>query len=125
MSDDFKMYKFNPAIPEPRVDAVRYAVTCLPENHREIKNFTLWVTYRGDDLWSISDGDYLCNPKVLGSNGQWDYETYPAKSEPGWLEHHRFRLDMAIHLAKATAKEMKTYNGYTVADALKEEDDGA
>lgn len=50
-------------------------------------------------------------------HGIHDYEMRPSEREDEWLAAHRFDLDTALELAKATAPNV-TVNGFTVEKAL-------
>lgn len=100
-------------IPEPEVHATKYQVSCLPQNHSEHHHFTLFVEWRGADLWAVCDGFGGC----LGADGTWSYEPSPSSRTAEWKAVYRFDLETALALAKEQAPHM-TVNGCTIADAL-------
>ncbi|WP_086565312.1 hypothetical protein [Streptomyces africanus] len=99
-------------IPEPAVQATRYAVSYFPPDDHEGALFNLSVEYRGRGLWAV-----VRLRSCLGSDGTWSYESIPSEREDEWLAEHRFDLDTALKLAKEHAPKI-TVNGFTVADAL-------
>ncbi|MGW4422570.1 hypothetical protein [Streptosporangium sp. NPDC004631] len=93
-------------IPEPGVRVTRYEVSCLPEEHREYKNYKIAVERHRDGRWSAHDG-YM----QLTAAGAW--------VEPRGLEHLHDG-ETALRLAREAAPHMTTFNGHTVAEALSE-----
>lgn len=116
-------------IPEPRVQALKYTVNCLPEDDVDGHVFGLSVEYRGEGRWGVFRDPYRC----LGADGEWSwgYQWRDGGSEPdgdaewdeyhagrdAWLAAHRFDEQTALRLAKEQAP-LVTVNGFTVADAF-------
>lgn len=116
-------------IPEPTVKAVRYEVSCLPEDDDFAGSFSVTVEYRGNDLWAV-----LSRTKHLGTDGNWSWGYLwedgrePVTEEEVdsynsgyslWLAAHRFDEENALRLAQEQAPLIRV-NRLTVADALKE-----
>lgn len=89
-----------------------YSVSCLPEGDANGYLFDIAVVYRGWGSWAVER-----HGSCLGGDGKWSWEALPSSREDEWLESHRFSLDKALELAKATAPFI-TVNGHTVAEAL-------
>ena len=116
-------------IPEPTAQPITYAVSCLPEDHIDAPHFTLHVTYRGNGLWTVTDGHrYLARDGKIWSNGHvWRDGTQEPRTEAdfadwnrsanAWRAEHRYDLDTALRLAREAAPRY-TVNGHTVADVL-------
>lgn len=98
---------------EPHVHATRYEVSLLPLDDRKRRHFTVYVEWRGHDRWAVTDGHGSC----LGTDGDWSHESPPAARRDAWLDEHRFDLDTALQLAKATAPTV-TVNGFTATQVL-------
>lgn len=120
-------------VPEPTVRVTRYEVSCLPEDLSDAwaGNFTVTVEYRGEGLWSVSQGEH----RKLGADGTWSwgYRWQEGTREPvtdeerddyergrgEWLAAHRFDEETALRLAREAAPLLKIRD-FTVADALAE-----
>jgi hypothetical protein len=96
--------------------ATKYDVSCLPIDHRERHHFTIYVEWRGPDLWAVTTGFGDC----LGVDGEWDYERSPSNRGDNWKATHRYDLDTALRLAKEQAPLM-TCNRWTVEEAIARE----
>lgn len=124
-----------PNVPAPTVQAVKYAVSCLPEGEdRDL--FGITVEYRGSGHWGVFRGTHRC----LGADGSWSwgYAWRDGAQEPmsdeewtdyhagrdAWLDAHRFDEETALRLAKEAAP-LVTVNGFTVSDVLRRSDEGA
>ncbi|MEW1754120.1 hypothetical protein [Streptomyces angustmyceticus] len=101
------------ATPVPTVKAVRYTVTCLPEDDINSHVFAIDVVYRGAGRWAVQRGEHAC----LGSDGTWAQGVKEYDRGDEWLNAHRFGLETALKLARDAAPHVKV-NGYTVADAI-------
>lgn len=99
-----------PEIPEPEVRVTRYEVSCLPQSHREHKNFKILVEQHRGGMWSANDG-----PFGLTADGRW-------AADPSRIDY-RHTEDTALRLARAAAPHM-TCNGHTVAEALQDQEAG-
>jgi hypothetical protein len=116
-------------VPEPRVQAVKYLVNCLPEDDSDGHAFALTVEYRGEGRWGVFRSPACC----LGADDTWSWgysweggDREPATEEEwdsynrgryAWLDAHRFDEATALRLAREQAPKV-TVNGFTVADAL-------
>lgn len=100
-------------IPEPRVLATSYTVSCLPYDDINSDTFSIKVDYAGHGRWAVRFGGSRC----LDASGRWDWEPIPSEREDEWLATHRFDLDTALRLAKEQAPHV-TVNGITVQQAL-------
>lgn len=96
-------------IPAAEVHVTRYEVSCLPQGHREHKNFKVIVERHRGGMWSASDGLL-----VLAADGEWVTDPLGAR--------HRHDEDTALQLAREAAPHMKTFNGHTVAEALQNQE---
>ena len=117
-----------PAVPEPIVQTTGYTVSCLPEDHDERWTFSVRVSYRGDDQWSVQcrgqyvDADGKRSPGFQWSRGpeepatQAEMDDFDAE-QAVWLKAYRFDHDTALRLARQLAPTL-TYRGQSVADAL-------
>lgn len=102
-----------PATLEPRVQATRYTVNCMPEDAApDAHVFEITVEYRGADRWAVTRHE-MC----LGADGTWDFGVKPYDRGDDWLNAHRFDLNTALELAKQAAPNV-TVNGLTPATAL-------
>lgn len=91
---------------EPRVQATRYTVTCMPrEAAPDAHVFAIHIDRKNDDTWAITDGH-----RYLDADGQWGHISY-------LHDRYRHTLDRALQLAKQAAPKV-TVNGMTPADAL-------
>jgi len=97
---------------EPTTRVTEYVVSCLPPDHEEARNFTLYVRWRGGGLWCVSDGPY-CYTRT----GRRSYERGPSSRTAGWLKFYRFDLQTALELAERLAPKMRC-NGFTVSDVM-------
>lgn len=89
-----------PEIPQPRVMATRYEVSCLPENDRNARNFTIMVEYWAHGKWVIRHG-FCC----LSRAGEWNIQ----QPSPGdtWLADHLYDdLDEALQVAREHAPKL-------------------
>ena len=118
-------------VPEPTVRVTRYEVSCLPEDLSDAwaGNFTVTVEYRGEGLWSVSQGEH----RKIGADGTWSwgYRWQGGNREPvtdeerddyergreEWLAAHRFDEETALRLARDAAPHIRLRD-LTVADAL-------
>lgn len=98
------------ATPEPIVQVTRYEVSLLPESNINRRHFTLYVEWRGNDTWAVTNGFHEC----LGTDGSWSYESIPSERRDEWIVEHRFDLDTALKLARDHAPNA-TVNGFTAA----------
>lgn len=120
MSDDIGMPQWQSKaaspvarIPEPDVRPIKYAVSCLPLDSRSAHLFTIWVEWRGRDLWAVTDGSFC-----FDEDGEADWEPIPSEREDTWLSRHRFDLETALALAKRLAPQVVVNGHVSVADAL-------
>ena len=123
-----------PTIPEPEVRAVRYEVSCLPETHPDADMFTLIVEYRGEGRWAVTQrGASFAADGNRSWGSEWPGDKEPATDEEiaaanqahdNWLARHRFDEQTARALAGRLAPTLQ-YRGYTVADALAQEESDA
>ncbi|MFG3051835.1 hypothetical protein ACGFZP_12920 [Kitasatospora sp. NPDC048239] len=117
---------------EPRVQATRYTVNCMPEDSSpDAHVFEIAVEYRGRDLWAVTR-----HHQSLGADGQWSWGPEWPPGKPGsrependtewdayhaardeWTANHRHDLDTALKLAQEAARHV-TVNGLTVQAAL-------
>ncbi|WP_157227542.1 hypothetical protein [Nocardia asiatica] len=96
---------------EPTVEAVRYAVSCLPIDHPQHRHFTVYVEWRGNGRWAVTDG-----AGCFTLDGEHSYESIPSTRSQQWLARHRFDLPTALALAKRLAPGL-TAGGVGVAAA--------
>lgn len=102
-----------PGVPDPTVQAIEYAMNCLPDDDLDSHLFEVRVQYRGAGRYAVIRGGDLC----LGADGTWDHGVKEYDRGDTWLNAHRFDLDTALKLAKEQAP-LVTVNGHTVTDAL-------
>jgi hypothetical protein len=100
------------AIPEPRVLATSYTVSCLPYDDINSSAFSIQVDYAGHGRWAVRSGSRCC-----AADGRWDYEPISSERTDEWLAKYRFDLDTALRLAKEYAPRV-TVNGHTVEQVL-------
>lgn len=102
-----------PQTAEPTIRPVTYAVSLLPEDHRDAHLFEVRVEARAQrnapDLWAVA-----WMGRCLGADGEWDYEPIPSSRTDEWLAEHRFDLATAQRLAKQAAPNVEV-NGRTAA----------
>ena len=121
-----------PEVLVPEVRVTRYEVSCLPESGPDADLFTLVVEYRGNDRWAVTlrgasyDAD---GNRSWGPPGDKEPETPQEIAEDNrlrdeWLAAHRFDEKTALDLAARLAPALH-YRGYTVADALAQEESDA
>ena len=92
-------------IPDPWVRVTRYEVSCVPRDDVDARSFVVHVRECRDGTWVVTDGLLYLSPE-----GLWVGDPYG--------QNHRYDEQTALMLATAAAPHMKTFNGYTVADAL-------
>ena len=90
-----------------------YQVSCLPIDHAAARHLSVWVKWRGENRWAVTDGGMRC----LSRNGEWGFEPQTSSRTDEWIAAHRFDFDTALRLAKEAAPHL-TINGLTVADVL-------
>jgi hypothetical protein len=117
---------------DPEVRAVRYWVSCIPEDLTDFGDvFTVVVEYCGQGLWSVTNRGI----RHLGADGTWSqgYRGPFSDREPvtpeehhelerryeQWLSLHRFDKETALRLARAAAPKL-TVRNLTAAEALAE-----
>lgn len=100
-------------VPEPRVLATSYTVSCLPYDDIDSEAFSIQVDYAGHGRWAVR----LRGSRCLAADGRWDWEPIPSERTDEWLAKYRFDLDTAIRLAKEQAPRV-TVNGHTVEQVL-------
>ena len=103
--------------PEPTVSATQYRVSLLPESVPQSELWDIEVVARGNGLWAVTHFS-----RCLAVDGEWDYEPSPSNREDDWLAEHRFKLDVAIGMAKVVATTI-TVNGKTAVEVLRGMDD--
>jgi hypothetical protein len=101
------------AVPEPRVLATSYTVSCLPYDDINSDAFNIKVDYAGHGRWAVR----LRGSRCLAADGRWDWEPIPSERTDEWLAKYRFDLDTALRLAKEQAPHV-TVNRITVQQAL-------
>jgi len=119
-----------PGVPDPIVQTTGYLISCLPEGHDERWTFTVRVSYRGEDMWSVQcrsqyvDADGKRSPGFCWSRGPQEPATQAEMDEfdaeqAEWLKAYRFDHVTALRIAKRLAPTL-TYRGRSVADVLAE-----
>jgi hypothetical protein len=98
--------------PEPKVQATRYEVSCLPIDHPERRRFRLFVEVMDRYGWTVHDGG-----TCLDFGGGWADGMSVYERDDEWISAHRFDLGTALNLAKTVAPTMSV-NGRTVAEVL-------
>ncbi|WP_405137447.1 hypothetical protein [Nocardia sp. NBC_01388] len=98
--------------PEPVVTVTRYEVSCLPEEHRDRRSFSMSVAYRGGEKWCVTD-TFEC----YDLDGHPSFEGRASCRDDAWSARHWFDLVTALALANRLAPAMRV-NGQSVADVL-------
>jgi hypothetical protein len=114
--------------PEPIVKAVKYWVSCVPEDHQDASIFTLVVEYSHRHGWAVRDGArFVAADGTKSYTFGWDREPitdeeiarFNAEYE-AWLKVFRFAdEETALRVAREQAPKMRVLD-YTVEDALTE-----
>jgi hypothetical protein len=73
-------------------------VCALPEGDINYYSYALKVQWRGRETYAVMDGR-----KVLGEDGEWDYEPPVSERDDDWIATHRFPYDEAVGLAVVAA----------------------
>ncbi|WP_327139403.1 hypothetical protein [Nocardia sp. NBC_01327] len=89
--------------PEQVVTVTRYEVSCLPEEHRDRRHFTVRVQHTGYGAW------------VVGRDDEWYGPQFDPRERPVEMD-----LVTALKVANVVAPLM-VVNGRTVADVLAHE----
>lgn len=98
--------------PSVHVDIVKYQVSCLPEEHRDRRHYTVTVERRGPGSWAVCGGR-----GCLSNRGTWDDELLVSNRSVAWLNAHRFDLGSALGLAREHAAKMSCM-GVPVTEVL-------
>lgn len=99
--------------PNVNVNATEFQVTVLPVDDINASNWSLTVSWRGQDRWAVMRGGRMC----LSRSGSWDYESIPSEREDEWIVEHRFDYAEAIRLAIEHAPHI-VVNGITATEVL-------
>lgn len=85
------------------VQPTRYEVTAWPGPRDSVNrmHYVLYVEWRGEDRWCITDGSYCYR-----RDGHKSYERQPSSRTDRFKNAYRFSLDEALMLAKQIAAKM-------------------
>lgn len=113
---------------EAFTQTLKIRVSCVPETVRSHYYWAVYVEYRGNDEWVVTDG--FEPSTLLARDGSWSYapgipdvkmtdEEFEAhrRFNDEWHDQRRYSFEEAMSLAKQEAPK-RTVNGFTVQDAL-------
>lgn len=100
--------------PEPSIQPTGYEVSLLPIDHPKRHHYTLYVEWRGQNLWAVTTG----HRDALGTDGTFAIEPVTDKGHDAWIATHRYDHDTAIDLAKQHAPQL-THDGITALDTYR------
>lgn len=95
------------------VQATEYTYSVFPDGHPLRRHYTVYVSYRGDGRWAVTDGFMCLHRDGVG----WDFEPSGSNRENQWLTDHRFTLLEAARHAMRIAPLLEC-NGRTATQAL-------
>ncbi|AZF95156.1 hypothetical protein [Mycobacterium phage MKC-IRE-02] len=90
------------------VRPTRYEVTAWPGPVDGVNRsqFVLYVEWRGEDRWCVTDGSYCYR-----RDGHKSYERNPSSRTDRFKKAYRFSLDEALEIAKRVAPTIRVGRG--------------